>query len=157
MLKAVSIALAIASLLAGTLPALAQDSDLGRVREEMKQLQKSYEERMQALEKRLTEAEGRAGKAEQSASKAEQTATQAAAAASAVSNRTTENAFNPGISLILQGTWARTRQDPNNFFISGFVPSGGEVGPPRRSFGLGTSNSPCLGGAVFWFDDMAGN
>ena len=57
MVKAHIAALAIVSALAVAMPALAQDSDLGRVREEMKQLQKSYEERMQALEKRLTDAE----------------------------------------------------------------------------------------------------
>jgi hypothetical protein len=51
----------------------------------------------------------------------------------------TETAFNPAISLILQGTYARTSEDPNNFQISGFVPSGGEVGPPKRSFSLGES------------------
>lgn len=132
-------AIAVASAFSYSSPAAAQDSELSLIREEMKQLQRSHEERMQALEKRLSAAEARAGKAEQSATQAEQTATQAAAAASAVSNRTTESAFNPGISLILQGTYARTRQDPNNFAISGFVPSGGEVGPPRRSFGLGES------------------
>jgi hypothetical protein len=142
---------AVALALTAPAPALAQNSaqspaqssaqslELGRVREEMKQLQRTYEERMQALEKRLTEAEARTGKAEQSASKAEQTATQAEAAASAASHRTSENAFNPAISLILQGTYARTSQDPNNFAITGSVPSGGEVGPPKRSFGLGES------------------
>jgi hypothetical protein len=125
-------ALAIACALGASLPAFAQDPELTRIRQEMQQLQRSHEARMQALEKRLTEAEARAGKAEQSAA-------QAQTAASAAANRTGENAFNPGISLILQGTGARTSQDPNNFQITGFVPSGGEVGPPRRSFGLGES------------------
>ena len=54
----------------------------------------------------------------------------------AAANRSGENAFNPAISLILQGTYARTSQDPNNYHITGFLPSGGEVGPPKRSFGL---------------------
>jgi hypothetical protein len=40
------------------------------------------------------------------------------------------------MSLILQGSYARTSRDPNQFRITGFVPSGGEVGPPKRSFGL---------------------
>ena len=53
----------VAALLIAAAPAFAQDADLSRIREEMKQLQRSYEERMQALERRLTEAEGRAGKA----------------------------------------------------------------------------------------------
>jgi hypothetical protein len=141
--KVQTVAVAIASTLASSIPALAQNSELAGVREEMKQLQRNYEERMQALEKRLTEAEARAakaeksaGQAEQSANNAEKSANQAEETAVAAGRRTGENAFNPAISLIMQGTWARTSQDPNNFFISGFMPSGGEVGPPKRSFGL---------------------
>src|SRR5436190_24311704 len=49
------------------------------------------------------------------------------------------NAFNPDVSLILQGTAARSSQNPNEFRISGFAPSGGEVGPAPRSFSLGES------------------
>ncbi|MGH8667952.1 MAG: hypothetical protein ACREUN_14230, partial [Burkholderiales bacterium] len=50
-----------------------------------------------------------------------------------------ESAFNPGISLILQGTAARSSRDPQSYQISGFAPSGGEVGPAPRGFGLGES------------------
>jgi len=50
-----------------------------------------------------------------------------------------ENAFNPAVSLILQGTAARSSQDPADYQITGFAPSGGEVGPPPRSFSLGES------------------
>jgi hypothetical protein len=49
------------------------------------------------------------------------------------------NAFNPDISLILQGTAARASQNPNDYQITGFAPSGGEVAPPRRGFSLGES------------------
>lgn len=53
------------------------------------------------------------------------------------------NAFNPDVSVILQGTAARSSQDPNNYQITGFapasIPAGGEVAPPRRSFSLGES------------------
>ncbi len=145
MVKAPSAASAIAvpallSAFAVPVPAFAQDaaqsSELARVRDEMKQLQRAYEERMQALEKRLTQAEGRAGEAEK---RAEKSATQVEAAVVAAKAPTSASAFNPGVSLILQGTYARTSQDPNNFAITGFVPSGGEVGPPRRSFGVGES------------------
>jgi hypothetical protein len=111
---------------------IAQDAELSRLREEVKTLQKSYEERMQALEKRLAEAEARAKTAPARSEAAVVSSAPAASGASA-------SAFNPGISLILQGTYARTSQDPNNFAISGFIPSGGEVGPPKRSFGLGES------------------
>src|SRR3982751_4710974 len=49
------------------------------------------------------------------------------------------NAFNPDISVILQGTAAASSQDPNKFQITGFAPTGGEVAPPRRGFSLGES------------------
>ena len=120
-------AAAVALAFAGPVPA--QDADLAKIRGEMKQMKEADEQRMQALEKRLKEAEAKAGKAEQSAAKAE-------AAATGSTGRAGENAFNPAVSLILQGTYANTSQDPNTFQITGFVPSGGEVGPPKRSFGL---------------------
>jgi hypothetical protein len=123
------IAAAIALAFAG--PALAQDAELARIREEIKQMKEGYERRIDALEKRLVEAETKAGKAERSAASAE------TAAVSASSRPTSEGAFNPAVSLVLQGTYANTSQDPNKFQITGFVPSGGEVGPPKRSFGLG--------------------
>jgi hypothetical protein len=50
-----------------------------------------------------------------------------------------QSAFNPDISLILQGTAASLKQDPNTHQITGFAPSGGEVGPPRRGFSLSES------------------
>ena len=49
------------------------------------------------------------------------------------------NAFNPDISVILQGTAAHLSQDPNDYQITGFAPTGAEVGPPPRSFSLGES------------------
>jgi hypothetical protein len=119
-----------ACVIAAAAPAFGQDSELQRLRQEMKEAQRGYEERMQALEKRLAEAEARAS---QPPAPAERPASAPA------TGRAGDNAFNPGISLILQGTYARTSQDPDNFVISGFLPSGGEVGPPKRSFGLGES------------------
>ena len=134
---------AAAVVLAFTGPVFAQDSELGKIREEIRQMKDTYEKRIQQLEKRLSEAEGKAGKAEAAATKAESTAGQAQQSAakaettaSAAASRSGENAFNPAVSLILQGTYARTSQDPNRFQITGFAPSGGEVGPPKRSFGL---------------------
>ncbi len=123
--------IAVAAACAFAAPALAQDADLAKIREEIKQMKDGYEQRIQALEKRLQDAETKAGKAEASATKAE------TAAVAASSRPTSEGAFNPAVSLVLQGTYARTSQDPNTFHITGFAPSGGEVGPPKRSFGLG--------------------
>ncbi len=135
--------IAAAIVLAFSGPALAQDAELAKIREEIRQMKEGYERRIQSLEKRLEEAEARAGKAETTATQAESTATQAQqsaakaeAGAASAANRSGENAFNPAVSMILQGTYANTSQDPNTYQITGFVPSGGEVGPPKRSFGL---------------------
>jgi hypothetical protein len=50
-----------------------------------------------------------------------------------------QSAYNPGISLILNGTYANLSQDPTGFRIDGFVPTMGEVGPPTRGLSLGES------------------
>ena len=128
MFKRQLIAGAVVTALAGG--AQGQDAELAKIREEIRQMKEGYERRIEALEKRLVEAEAKAGKAETSAAKAE-------TAAASPSRPATESSFNPAISLILQGTLARTTQDPGTYQITGFVPSGGEVGPPKRSFGLG--------------------
>ena len=56
-----------------------------------------------------------------------------------------QGAFNPEISLILQGTAARIRRDPQTYEITGFAPSGGEVGPPRRGLSLAESELAIAG------------
>jgi hypothetical protein len=76
-------------------------------------------EQVKQLEKRVTDAE------------------QAAAQAS---NRPAgENAFNPAVSLILNGIYSNLSQDPNTYRINGFVPSNGDVAPPPRGLSLGES------------------
>src|SRR2546422_11375272 len=67
------------------------------VPEELRQLQ----QRIQQLEKRLQDTDAKARKAEEDAARAENVAAQAGARPAG------ENAFNPAISLILQGTAAR--------------------------------------------------
>jgi hypothetical protein len=49
------------------------------------------------------------------------------------------NTFNPDVSVILQGTFARSSQDPDAYQISGFAPSGGEIAAARRGFSLSES------------------
>ena len=49
------------------------------------------------------------------------------------------SAFNPAISLILNGSYANLSRDPSLYRLQGFIPSGGEVGPGERSFSLGES------------------
>src|SRR5258708_10607926 len=113
--------------------AYAQESDVSKMREELRQLQL----RMQSLEKKLQETDAKAGKAEESASQAENTASQAAAQAS---NRPqSESALNPGISAILNGVYSNLQRDPNTYRINGFVPTMGDVSPGKRGLSLGES------------------
>jgi hypothetical protein len=61
-------------------------------------------------------------------------------AANQASNRPAgENALNPAVSLILNGIYGNLSQDPANFKINGFIPTGGDVGPPNRGLSLGES------------------
>jgi hypothetical protein len=129
-----------------SLPASASDVDLKALREEIAQMKQTYEQRIAALESRLVQTEAKAGNAEVSARQASVVASQKPAS---------ESAFNPAISLVLAGTYTRLSQDPNTYAIGGFAPTGGEVGPPRRSFGLGESElgiaaniSPALRGRM---------
>ncbi len=123
-------AMALAVAWSAPLPARAQDAELSKLREEVSQLRQAYETRLQALEKRLQEAESNAGKAEA-------TATRAAMQAS--SRSAGENAFNPAVSVILNGTLSNLKKDPDGYRIGGFVPTMGEVGPPARGLSLGES------------------
>jgi len=115
----------------------ASADELKELREQVRQLKESYEKRIEALEKRLQQTEQAAGKAEAQASKAESVAVQAAAQAGA--RPSSESAFNPGISLILNGTYGNLKRDPANYRISGFAPTQGEVAPPNRGLSLGES------------------
>jgi hypothetical protein len=76
-------------------------------------------EQVKQLDKRVTEAEQ--------------------AAVQASSRPAGENALNPAISLILNGIYGNLSQDPANFRINGFVPTGGDVAPPGRGLSLGES------------------
>lgn len=152
MIKQTLMAAAVAAALAvpGTAAAMT-DAEMKELREQVRQMKQDYEKRIDALERRLMQAEGAAGKAQASAAQAEATAGKAeaaasraqttavgaeAAAASASIRPAGENAFNPGISLILNGVLANLSQDPAQHQITGFTPTGGEVGPGSRGLSL---------------------
>lgn len=89
----------------------AADADLEAIRAQIAELKKNYEQRIAALEQKLAEADARQ-----------------AAPAPMAENRVqpaAANAFNPEVSLILQGKYRRQKDLPNRA-ISGFFPSGGE-------------------------------
>ena len=123
MLRNLCCAVALAT---AAVPASAQDAELSRLREALRQLQ----QQVQQLEKRLQDAES-------TAKSAESTATQAAAQAS--SRPQSESALNPGISAVLNGVYSNLSRDPNTYRINGFVPTLGEVSPGKRGFSLGES------------------
>lgn len=102
----------------------ASDADLEAIRAEIARMKQTYEARIAALEQRLAVAEAQA------------TPTPAAQPPAASSAAT---GFNPQISAILSGTYASLSRDPEGYQITGFVPSGGEVGPPKRSFSIAES------------------
>jgi len=123
---------AFALLLAMAAPArAATDAELADIRAQIRELREQYEARIQALEARLKEAESRA------AAPAPLAAAPEPAPAAAGGNSLA--AFNPAISAILTGTYAYLSRDPAGFGLSGFPPSGGEVGPGKRGFSLGES------------------
>ncbi|MBI3371545.1 MAG: hypothetical protein HY017_07285 [Betaproteobacteria bacterium] len=131
-------ALAIAAALGASQAAYAAtEDDLKELRETVRQLKELYEKRIEALEKRLQQTEQSAGKAAAAAASAETTANQAVVQAS--SRPAGENAFNPGVSLILNGAYGNLSRDPARFRINGFAPTLGEVGPPSRGLSLGES------------------
>ena len=117
-----------AALAAAVVPARAQDDELSKLREALRQLQQQVQE----LEKRVQEAEPKSGKAEPTAPPVPPPPAQPGRTGGS-------NAFNPDISLILQGTAARSSLEPDSYQITGFAPSGGEVSPAPRGFSLGES------------------
>lgn len=118
-------------------PAPAADPELDQIRAQIRELKSSYEDRIQALEQRLKDAEA----------KAAAPAPMPAAPSSSVS------AFNPAVSVVLQGTYANLSQAPSKFMLSGFAPANG-VGPASRGFTLGESE---LAMSANVDDKIAGN
>ncbi len=130
MLKTLSAtALLASSLVMPTNAVAATDAELAEIREQIKQMKETYEARIRALEDRL---------------KAVGTdATPAPMPPPAPTppipySASTLAAFNPGISVVLQGTYARLSRDPTEFAINGFRISD-EVGAGRRGSGLSES------------------
>ena len=117
-MKHASLAVLATAGLLTTLPAVASDADLKVLREEIAQMKNAYEQRIKALESRLEKAETTAVKAEVSATQAQASAQQATARPAPA------NAFNPEISLILQGRYKDMKEVPERT-ITGFWPAAG--------------------------------
>ncbi|OGS94601.1 MAG: hypothetical protein A3H31_12795 [Gallionellales bacterium RIFCSPLOWO2_02_FULL_57_47] len=88
------------------------DADLQAIREQIQQLKQSYEQRIAQLEQRLQAAEASGKQAESAAARAQADVRQAVTRPASDAGRSSENAFNPAISLILGGTYGSLKQDP---------------------------------------------
>lgn len=119
----------------------ADEKELAAIRAQIQEMKQSYEARLAALEQRLQDAQAATAQAQNSAEEAKVAAQSSAAPAAAPVGAAApaSNTFNPDMSLVLGGTYARLSQDPTNYRIGGFMPMGGEVGPGSRSFNLGES------------------
>ncbi len=136
--------------LAAAFPAAAfaaSDADLKQLRDQLRELRDTYQQRIDTLEKRLAAAEARSASASTAAVEAGTTASEAirsvaevrATADSAARRPASASAFNPAVSLIIDSKLTRFQRDPSAYRIDGFIPSGGEIGPPRKGFSLGES------------------
>ena len=129
-------------------PASETPSELEALRQEVQAMRAAYETRLQALEQRLKAAEATSVTAPPPVAAAAPAAPAAVPAPSALPATTPAiassgggaNAFNPSMSLILSGLYARSSQDPANYAIGGFaLPARAEVGPGTRGFSLAES------------------
>jgi hypothetical protein len=124
--------LVLAVLIGSGIPSIgfAQNADLEQIRRELMQLRADYESRIRLLEEQLKAAEAVSKSSQQAASeaaaaaeRAQGAATQAEASAAAAAQRPAgQNALNPGISLILNGTYGAYENDPSAQ-ITGFAGS----------------------------------
>jgi len=147
-IKRTLMAAAVAAALAapGTASAVT-DAEMKELREQVQQMKREYEQRIEALEQRLQQAEGTTRKAESAAATAAEVAAKAEArsvnaestAVQANIRPASEAAFNPAVSLILNGVYGNLSQDPARYRIAGFTPTGGDVAPGRRGLSLGES------------------
>ena len=129
--------LAVAALLAASCGAqAASDADLAAIRSQIDEMKKSYEQRIAALEQRLAQAESdvKAKPVPPTGARPVMAETSPPAAPA-----TSANAFNPEVSLILQGQYAQMQNVPDRT-ITGFWPAGGHddhgKGVSTRGFSL---------------------
>lgn len=126
----------------------ATDAELAEIREQIRQLKESYEARINALEQRLKQAEASANAertpvpvaatAPPAPSVATAPAADPVATAAPTVPTTGISAFNPAIYAVLQGAYTNLSQDPKQYAIAGFVPSG-DIAPPKRGFNIAES------------------
>lgn len=161
----------IALALAVPLSAIAQKpknnlTEIQSLRQEVESMRAVYEARLKTLEQRLLAAENVAASAAalQGATAALTPATAAAAppasagsaSVAVAASASGANAFNPAMSLILSGGYARTSKDPATYRITGFqLPLGSEAGPRTRGFSLAESELDLTASIDPWLRGVA--
>ena len=114
-MKKLLIATSVAGFLSSAVSIADENSqqDISELKTMIQQMRQDYEKRISELESRLAEAE-------------QQKQTEVATADTESSNRSQDNAFNPAISLILEGKYASYKNDPESYELPGFA-LGGEA------------------------------
>lgn len=100
----------------------ASDSELAEVRAQIRQLKEGYEAQINALEQRLLGLEAVAMKAEP--------------VSPATVRAGGEGAFNPAISIVLNGAYGNFSKDPERYALSGFAPANNGLSPGTRGLSL---------------------
>src|SRR5258708_1604629 len=115
-------------------------ADLDEIRAQIREAKSRYEARMRALEQRLKDAEEKAARPAAPVASVPPVEASFAPVLAAPSSGGGSglSAFNPAVSVVLQGTYANLSQDPSKFALAGFR-TGGDAGPGRRGFSLGES------------------
>jgi len=129
----------------------ASDADVAQLRDEIRQMKEAYEARIRALEVRVQDGDAAASRAatpRNALPAAAATAppspsplpaiAPAAAQAEPVQGAAAggANAFNPAVSVVLEGVYSNLSQDPTRYGLHGFG-LGDDVSPGRRGLGLG--------------------
>jgi hypothetical protein len=115
----------------------ASEDELADIRQKMETLQKQYEARLKELENRLEQAETQVQqtRAEMAEAKATPPATEMAPAVASPGTPGVSNAFNPALSVVLQGSVNSYSENPDKYAIPGFQ-LGEEGGLPSEGLTL---------------------
>ena len=130
-----------------TPPVLAQQAtELDEIRQQMEQLRTSYEAQLKALEERLDKAEALSEKNRVELAESQD----AAGSVTGSSGGLTSSAFNPAISVILQGSLNSYSKNPDSYELAGF-PLGGEAGLASEGFSLDETEVTASASIDQWF------
>jgi len=135
-MKKISAILVATQLVLASVPALA-DTEIEQLKQQLERLKQDYEKRINALEKGLHAAQQAAQHNKQKLVEVQAQAEEAELA-SDETQTTSKNAFNPQISMILDGRFANYQNNPDNYNLPGYS-LGNEAGLFSDGFSLGES------------------